>query len=400
MNKSIKNFLIGLFLIGALGILAGLVMFLRPSVGDEKQTIYLRLSNISKINVGTRVLFAGKAVGVVSAVNEIYHARETQPSDELGRLYFYQLTLKIDSKVHVYSTDQISLQTSGLLGERSISIVPVAPPKGSTPEMITDKTPFYADSVDPLENTFNRLSDIGEKLNITVDIVKNWFEGNQGDITQAVSSFGSAMAQIDTLTRSVNDHQLIPQLKEGTTALTTSAQKIDSALAQMTQDGVFENLGPVVNNLKNVSTSVDKICQDMAAGQGTVGKLIQSQDAYLQMTAIMSKLDTMMNDVNHYGVLFHLNKGWQRTRTKRMSALNALETPVSFRNFFETEIDQINTSMARISMLIEKAKDDEKQTVLESGNFKDNFAELMRQVTEMSNNLRLYNEQLNEAVKK
>lgn len=400
MNKSIKNFLIGLFLLGAIGIFAGLVMFLRPSVGDEKQTIYLRFSNINKINVGTRVLFAGKAVGLVSAVNEIYHARETQPSDELGRLYFYQLTLKIDSKVRVYSTDQIRLQTSGLLGERSIAIVPVAPPKGATPEMITEKTPFYADSVDPLENTFNRLSDIGEKLNVTVDIVKNWFEGNQGDITQAVSSFSSAMTQIDTITRAVNDHQLIPQLKEGTTALTTSAQKLDNALAQMTQDGVFENLGPAVNNLKNASTSVDKICQDMAAGQGTVGKLLQSKDAYLQMTAVMSKLDTMMNDVNHYGVLFHLNKGWQRTRTKRMSALSALETPGSFKNFFETEIDQINTSMARISMLIEKAKDDDKQKVLGSDNFKDNFAELMRQVTEMSNNLHLYNEQLNEAIKK
>lgn len=399
MNKSIKNFLIGLFLLGAIGIFVGLVMFLRPKVGDGKQTIYLRFSNINKINVGTRVMFAGKPVGVVAAVDEIYHARETQPSDELGRLYFYQLTLKIDSKVHVYSTDQISLQTSGLLGEKSIAIVPIAPPKGAVPEMLTEKTPVYAASVDPVENTFNRLSDIGEKLNETVDVIKDWFEGNQGNITQAVTSIGSAMTQMDTLTRSINEHQLIPQMKEGSAALTASAQKIDSALAQMTQDGVFENLGPTVNNLKSVSTSFDKICQDMAAGQGTVGKLIQNNDLYLRMSAIMSKLDTLMNDVNHYGVLFHLNKGWQRTRVKRMSALNALETPSSFKSFFETEIDQINTSMARISMLIEKAKTDDNQKVLESGSFKENFAELMKQVTEMSNNLHLYNEQLSQAIK-
>lgn len=174
---------------------------------------------------------------------------------------------------------------------------------------------------------------------------------------------------------------------------------VDGALAQMTQDGVFENLGPTVNNLKSVSTSFDKICQDMAAGQGTVGKLIQNNDLYLRMSAIMSKLDTLMNDVNHYGVLFHLNKGWQRTRVKRISTLNALETPSSFKNYFETEIDQINTSMARISMLIEKAKTDDNQKVLENQNFKENFAELMRQVTEMSNNLHLYNEQLSQAIK-
>jgi phospholipid/cholesterol/gamma-HCH transport system substrate-binding protein len=398
MNNSIKNFLIGLFLLGGLVLFAGLVMFLRPAVGDEKQTIYLRFSNINKINVGTRVLFAGKAVGVVAAVNEISHARETQPSDELGRLYFYQLTLKIDSKVHVYSTDQITMQTSGLLGERSIAIIPRTPPIGTTPEMISDKSPVYADSVDPLENTFNRLSDIGEKLNDTVDLVKNWFEDNEGKLTVAVSSFGSAMTQIDTATRAVNEHQLIPQFKEGTVALTASAQKIDNALTQMTQGGVFENFGPAVANIKNVSNSLDTVCQNMANGQGTLGKLINDEDFYLRMTAVMSKMDTLMNDVNHYGVLFHLNKGWQRTRTKRISELNALATPDSFKNYFQKEIDQINTSMARLSMVIEKSQEIEGEKVQDSGMFKENFAELMRQVTEMSNNLHLYNEKLNEAI--
>ena len=397
MNNSIKNFLIGLFLLGGLGIFAGLVMFLRPAVGDEKQVIYLRFSNINKINVGTRVLFAGKPVGVVTAVNEISHARETQPSDELGRLYFYQLTLKIDSKVHVYSTDQITMQTSGLLGERSIAITPRTPPIGTTPEMISDKNPVYADSVDPLENTFNRLSDIGEKLNDTVDLVKTWFEDNEGRLTVAVSSFGAAMTQIDTVTRAVNEHQLIPQLKEGTVALTASAQKIDTALAQMTQDGVFENLGPAVTNFKSVSSSLDKVCQEMAAGEGTFGKLFKDQDFYLRMTAVMSKMDTLMNDVNHYGVLFHLNKSWQRTRVKRISELNALETPDSSKNYFQREIDQINTSMARLSMVFDKSQEDESK-VQDSGKFKENFAELMRQVAEMSNNLHLYNEKLNETI--
>jgi phospholipid/cholesterol/gamma-HCH transport system substrate-binding protein len=399
MNNSIKNFLIGLFLLGGLGIFAGLVMFLHPSVGDEKQTIYLRFSNINKINVGTRVLFAGKPVGVVTAVNEISHARETQPSDELGRLYFYQLTLKIDSKVHVYSTDQIAMQTSGLLGERSIAITPRTPPKGALPEMISYKTPVYADSVDPLENTFNRLSDIGEKLNDTVDLVKVWFEGNEKNLSLAISSFGTAMTQIDTATRTINEQNLIPQLKEGTTAFTQSAQKIDTALAQMTQAGVFENFGPVIDHLKTVSNSLSDVCQNIAAGEGTVGKLFKNDDFYLRMTAVMSKMDTLMNDVNHYGVLFHLNKGWQRTRAKRLTAMNALETPAAFKSYFETEIDQINTAMARISMLIDKSKAEE-GTVLEEGKFKENFAELMRQVTEMSENLHLYNEQLNQAIEK
>lgn len=396
MANSLKNFLIGLFLMAGIGIFVGLVLFLRPSVGDEKQTLFVRFSNINKINVGTRVLFAGKAVGTVTAINEIYHARETQPSDELGRLYFYQLTLKIDSNVHVYSTDEIMIQTSGLMGEKSIAIVPKTPAKGTFPEMITDKTPFYAESVDPIENTITRLSNIGDKLDDTVDLVKNWFEKNEEGLSVAISSFGSAMTQIDIATKALNEHDLIPQLKEGTTALTSSLQKVDTILDSMNQNGVFENLGQAVTNIKLASSSFDQVCQDITSGRGTFGRLMQNDDMYLRLSAIMSKADTMMNDINHYGILFHLNKGWQRTRTKQMALLSDLNTPAQFKDYFQTEIDQINTAMARLSMVIDKTQD-EPQKVTEDPKFRQDFAELLRKVKEMSDNLHLYNEQLSEA---
>ena len=170
-------------------------------------------------------------------------------------------------------------------------------------------------------------------------------------------------------------------------------------MSKMNEDQVFDHLGTTVANLQQASVSIDKICQDISSGQGTFGRLVQADDFYLRMTAVMSKADTLMNDINHYGLLFHLNKGWQRTRTKRLSRLDALESPTSFKDYFQTEVDQINTSMARISMLIEKAKVDDQKTVLESPPFRDNFAELLRQVDEMSDNLRLYNEQFAQTIK-
>ena len=378
-------------MIGGIAILVGLVFFLHPSIGDEKQTIYVRLSDINKINVGTRVLFAGKPVGEVSAVTEIYHARETQPTDELGRIYFYQLTLKIDSGVHVYSTDEITLQTSGLLGEKSIAIIPKSPPKGVVPQMITDKTPFYADSVDPIENTFSKLSDLGTTLNSSLSTFTNWFDLNKENLSHAICSFGNAMSEITTATHTVNEENVIPEIKKGAEKFTSAITKVDDALTLLNQEGVFTNAGTVMTNLSSIT-------QEIADGQGTLGKLIKNDDMYLRLTAIMSKADTMMNDINHYGILFHLNKAWQRSRTKRMTVMNAVDTPVAFKNYFQTEVDQINTAMARISMLVEKAQVDGSKKVLESPKFRENFAELLRQVDEMSDNLKLYNEQLSEAL--
>ncbi len=129
-----------------------------------------------------------------------------------------------------------------------------------------------------------------------------------------------------------------------------------------------------------------------------MGKLIKSEDFYLHMSAILSKVDTLMNDINHYGILFHLNKSWQRQRAQRITVLNALDTPANFKEYFETEISQINTAMSRLSMLIEKAEvNPERQEIFSDEQFHRDFAELLRQADRLSNNLKLYNEQLNQA---
>lgn len=397
MANSLKNMLIGIFFLGSIAVFIALVMFLRPKVGDERETLFVRFSNINKINVGTRVLFAGKAVGEVAQINQIYHARETQPSDPLGRLYFYQLTLKVDSKVKVYTTDEISIQTSGLLGEKSIGIIPKAPPPGVMPQLLTEKTPYYADSIDPIENTFSRFSDISQKLEDTVDLVKTWLEHNSANLARAVSSFGCAMDQVDLIGRQIHDKELVAQVKEGAEKFTHSMGRVDAALSSMEEEGAFKNASSVLASLKGASSNLDRISEHLNSGTGTLGKLIQADDMYLRLSAILSKADTLMNDVNHYGVLFHLNKGWQRMRTKRLNTLNALKTPADFKAYFQEEIDQINTSMSRLSILIDKAQDASHQAhIVDNPQFKQDFAELLRHIDEMSDNLKLYNEQLME----
>ena len=46
-----------------------IIMFLKPSVGDGKQILYVRFSDVNNIPIGTRVIFAGKPVGEVVAIH-------------------------------------------------------------------------------------------------------------------------------------------------------------------------------------------------------------------------------------------------------------------------------------------------------------------------------------------
>jgi phospholipid/cholesterol/gamma-HCH transport system substrate-binding protein len=206
------------------------------------------------------------------------------------------------------------------------------------------------------------------------------------------------MDEIKQTVSDVNEQHVIDDVKVAIQNFSDTFHSMQDALEELKTEEVFANAGSMMRSLKDASQNVEMITADISEGKGTIGRLIKGEDFYLQMTAVMSKVDTLMNDINHYGLLFYLNKSWQRQRSQRMTALNALDTPINFKQYFETEVDDINMAMSRISMLIDKAQlSPEKEEILSDEQFRKDFAELLRQADTLSDNLKLYNQQLMEA---
>ncbi len=65
MREASKNIAIGSLVAIALGLLLWVLLFLHPSFGDGKFRLHVRFQDIEKVNVGTRVTYAGRAVGEV-----------------------------------------------------------------------------------------------------------------------------------------------------------------------------------------------------------------------------------------------------------------------------------------------------------------------------------------------
>ncbi len=395
MREQTKNMLIGVFVIIAISLIISIVMFLKPSVGDNEKTLNVRFTNINKLKVGTQVLFSGKPVGEVVKIETVPHPRE-QPTDEMERFYFYQFTIHYDSSIKVYSTDKISIVTSGLLGEKSIEITPIAPPRGVIPKLVGDQ-PVYADSLDAFERIIVQFNAITSKLKNTLDEVNQWITTTGPLLTEAIDAFRATMNELETTAGSINEQQIVAHVKDVLINFSRISSQIQCMMNQLQNDQVFSNIGILTNKLVGVSEHIDTITGNIAKGKGSLGQLITGDDFYLRLMNIMGKVDTLMNDVNHYGVLFHLNKGWQRMRTQRMTLLDSLSSPKDFRQYFQQEVDQINTSMNRLSLLVEKAEEAPKQLeIFQAPCFKEDFATLMREVQELYKSLRLYNEQLNE----
>jgi len=399
MTDRMKNILIGLFVTGAVAIMIGLVLFLKPTVGDGKKGLNVRFSNISGVSVGTRVTFAGRPIGEVTHIQELPKAREC--ADELGRVYLYQLTLKVDSSVDVYSTDEVAIKTTGLMGEKSIAILPRALPKDKPAILITNQIVF-ANSTDPLENTFNQVSKVANRLDVAVGRLDKWFDENNAYVTNALKSFDGAMGQIDGFLSMIDTEKLVPAVRESVGLITDNMHLVRSSLDD---DQLLHKVARLAENLDQTASvfnndgaqtlfNLNQITRDVASGSGTVGRLIAGDDFYLRMASLMSKGEALMNDVNHYGLLFQYNKQWQKSRTRKANLVKALDTPQEFRNYFEGEVDSMTTSLGRLTELMERAGTDDRARIAQSEAFKFNFANLMRQVQGLTDSLKLYNEGL------
>jgi phospholipid/cholesterol/gamma-HCH transport system substrate-binding protein len=390
MGNQARNVMIGLFVIMACSLTIVLIMFLKPSVGDGKHTLYVRFSNINNINLNTRVLFAGKPVGEVVAIDEIYNAR-SQPTDALGSVYFYQLTLKIDSRVKVYNTDQIALQTSGLLGEKSIAILPKAPPQGVKPQLITDQ-PIYAESIDPIQNAFLEISQVANEIEGTFQRISQWIE-NHGDVLgKSVQEFSGALHETQILLSDVNRLQIMQDLKKGSVFFPRIMHNIDLSLQTLQQNHFFENLGQATFQVQELAGSLNTVVQNALQGSGTLGKLLTSEDLYLQVHALLNKGNLLLNNINHYGLLFHLNKQWQRLELQRKAPMQCLSNSQDLKEYVEKESDEMQAAAQKLTVFLEK--EGGKPDWLYRRDFRTSLAELLRSTQHLSENLELFNQEL------
>lgn len=397
MTDKYKNVLIGLFTLMSIIIIVATILFLQPSIGDGKKTLNVRFSNIGGIHKGTRVTFAGKPIGEVQEMKEVEDARLTQ-YDASGKIYCYELKLKVDSSVEVYDCDIISIHTTGLMGEKSVGITPRAF-SSDKPAKIVSKDILFAKCGDSFENTANQISQLSVKAEKAIDNFNSWFENNAKDLSLTISS-------ISSLLNSIDNQQIVASLDKSINSFHSTMNSVNQIIASAQENHTFNKVNTIVDNLnttsqyissngKEVLENLKNITKNINNAHGSIGKFLNSDDLYLNIGAIVSKTNTLLNDINNYGILFQYSKNWQRLREKRASILESLESPKDFKAYFEKEVSDITTSLSRINQLVSKAKDStQKQAILNSPSYKKNFSYLLRQVEALLNMVKLYNQDL------
>lgn len=391
MTDQFKNMLIGIFVLAACAIVIFILLFLHPSTGNEGKYFVVRFSDIDKVNLGTRVTFAGRPVGEVVEIKEIEFGR-TGHHDANDRIYVYELKLVVDSAIDIYNTDQISLRTSGLLGERSVAITPLAPRGDQKLIKLNDQDIIYAQESSSVEDAMAAFRKVSTRAETALIQISDIME----DIKKAeiVKKVSASLDNIEDITTALNQ-------PEELTAIVTNLQDFSNELATRIPpswdklDASLDQLNKASINIHDATDTAKNVVVDISKGKGTAGQILVSDDLYLRFISLLNKGDTIMNDINHYGLLFQTDKGWQRMRARQRNLLTKLSNPQEFRNFFNDEVDRVSTSLARVSMILD-------QTQLNcpgfpmayNPDFAKVYAELLRRVQALEGSLKMYDMQL------
>lgn len=309
MGDRIKAFWLGIFIIVAIALVGWLILFLKPTVGDGEVTLKVRFSNIDKVTEGTRVTFAGKPVGEVKDIIEVPDPRSA-PVDESGNLYIYELILKVDSSVQVYTYDEIIFATSGLLGEKSIAIIPKATPIGAPPARNVTNEILYARSTDKLQETLTQLTQVAETFEETMVGINDFLNINSADFNIALKSFANASDEIHSFMSRANETDVAGRAAQASDSLITAMTKTETFIDAVQEQKILERMGKSFDNIHDVTYQISQ-------GQGTLGKLINSDCLYIQVRCVLCQLESILCDIRNYGLLYQFDRKWQRTHDFR-----------------------------------------------------------------------------------
>lgn len=313
MSNSLKAFFLGLFIVFALALGAWLILFVKPSVGDGEVKLTVLFSNIEKISKGTLVTYGGKEVGEVTEIAMVKDPRHAC-RDAYGNLYTFQLTLAVDSSVKVYLYDEITFATAGLLGERSIAIIPKAPPFGAPPAPEVTADLLYARSTDRLEQTMLQIETVASTVQQTLEGFGAFIESNSPEVNSTLKALNLAACEMKNFLEQANGCNLV-----GATI---------GAFDQARNFFACANEGRIVERLGESFDCLHDTALRFSQGEGTIAQLVNSDDLYLQLRSTLSELQEVLSAMRNYGLLYQFSGKWQR-KNRCMKRYTEIE-PVAY----------------------------------------------------------------------
>jgi ABC-type transporter Mla subunit MlaD len=301
MQKNRLETKVGLFVFIGLVLLALLLLQFSKGTSLWRGTYELRLhaGNVGGIKPRAGVLLAGVQVGNVTDIK----------LDDSGTNV--TMILKIYKEFPIYHDARFVIEQSGFLGDQFVSVIPTTnnPPKLADGADVTCQAPFNLQEVARGAAGFiQRIDETAKKLDVSVADLRQ-----QVLNAETLANFSAAITNLKMFTE-----QALDTVQDINNMVNTNGAQVGFAvsnavyfsseliqLADTARDTLATNsvnLNAATRDIADASASVKQLADDLRAGKGLAGTLLQNPDLATNVQAIAANLTITSSNLNRLGL--------------------------------------------------------------------------------------------------
>lgn len=291
-----KEWIIGLFSLGALVLLVGSYIYLRgENVFTKVCRYYVKFDNVDGLYVGNRVMLNGLTVGKVASMS--YTGRK-------GAAILVELQL--DPGFQLNATALAGIVNSGLIGGRVVKLFNAV---GDGPYLRNrDTIPGRTDgalaesieeSIGPLMGRVDTL--ICGLTQLTASLNGMMTRANMGHVNSIVAhlnttfeNLAGASAMVKPMLNSINNaaQDVAGVAKSADSSIIAAGGLVDS-LRRLNFQSMFASL-------ERASQSADSLLAALQRGEGTAGMLLRDDSLYRQAQTALASFDSLVTDIKRH----------------------------------------------------------------------------------------------------
>ncbi len=285
LSREIKT---GIIVIGGILLFVMGFSFLKATpIFNNSKTFYAVYSHVGGLQPGTQVSINGFNVGNVIKITF---------KNGSGNLL---VTFSVDSDFEFSKNSTAELYDTGIIGGKGIQINPVfdgAPIAKSGDTLSSNIKPGLTDllqqKIAPLQSKIEGAVSNADSLLINFNEVldeetkRNLRESIKG-LNATVQSFQSSAATLNTLLAD-NKNKLDSSITNINT-ITTNFSVLSDSIAQVGLTNTIRSLESTISNLDKMLAKIEK-------GEGTLGKLVNNEELYNNLSEASKELDLLLQD--------------------------------------------------------------------------------------------------------
>ncbi len=284
LSREIKTGLI--VVLGIVCVVFGYSYLKSSSLFDDDLTLYAVYNNVGGLQSGTSVSINGKNVGAVNSVRFL---------DTQGNLL---VTFTVNRELKFSKESTVELYDTGLIGGKGLRINPIFG-KTVLSNRDTLKTSIKASLSEVADQ---RLSPILEKFesaltdadSVLLNVNEVLDVNAKRDLRSSIADLSETMNDVKGIARKLN--VLLNKNQGQLENSLSNIEKLTSNFAKLSDSLNNAGLGSAMASIESTSRSLDALMARIESGQGTLGKLTKDEKLYNHLSNASKELDLLLQD--------------------------------------------------------------------------------------------------------